>query len=137
MATDKQINYINVLVQQREVPADFDVNSVAEMDVTEASRTIGFLKTLPFAEGSPVAKEREVIGSVAEGVYTLTAKQAETVMNYKGEPYFGAEKVTVKVKRTKTGAFWMERVNPNHPIKDSSVRRSVMLLLAKKTPKKA
>ena len=135
MATEKQINYINVLLQQREIPADFAADSVAEMDVTEASRTIGYLKTLPYAEGSTVAKEREVIGSVGEGTYTLTAKQAGTVLNYKGEPYFGAEKVTVKVKRTKTGAFWMERVNPNHPIKDSTVRRSVMLLLAKKTPK--
>jgi hypothetical protein len=137
MATEKQIDYINVLVQQRDVPADFDVNSVTEMDTVEASNAIRRLRAMPFAEGSPAAKEREIIGGVAEGVYTLTAKQAETVMNYKGEPYFGAEKVTVKVKRTKAGAFWMERVNPNHPIKDSSVRRSVMLLLAKKTPKKA
>lgn len=135
MATEKQIDYINVLLQQREIPADFAVDSVAEMDPREASRTIGFLKGLPYAAGSAVAKEREVIGGVAPGVYALTAKQAGTVLNYKGEPYFGAEKVTVKVSRTKSGAFWMERVEPNHPIKDSTVRRSVMLLLAKKTPK--
>lgn len=137
MATEPQINYINVLVQQREIPADFDVNSVADMDVTEASRTIGFLKTLPFAEGSPVAEERKSIDAVTAGVYTLTAKQAATVLNYEGNPYFGEEKVTVKVNRTKTGAFWLERVEPNHPIKDSTARRGIMLLLAKKTPKKA
>lgn len=136
MATEKQIDLILRLVEEREVPSDIDIDSVMEMDTAEASKTIGrLLRSEPLA-GSQTAKDRETIASVKDGVYTLTEKQAGTVLNYKGEPYFGSEKVTVKVKwSTKGSGFWMERVNPNHPIKDSTVRRSVMLLLAKKTPK--
>jgi hypothetical protein len=135
MATDKQIDLFDRLKKDREFPADFVVDSIAEMDTYEASQIISKTLALPVKAGSKTAKERESIAGVTDGVYTLTAKQAATVLNYKGEPYFGEEKTTVKVNHTKTGAFWVERVSPNHPIKDSTARRSIMLLLSKKSPK--
>jgi hypothetical protein len=136
MATEKQIEYINILVEQREVPEGFTADSVAEMTTEEASAQIRKFLSQPLKEGSTAATERDLIGSVGEGIYTLTAKQAATVLNYKGEPYFGAEKITLKVNRTKEDKFWLEVTKPvAHPVKDSTARRSIMLLLAKKTPK--
>lgn len=134
MATEKQIDLIVRLAGEFEIPADIDINNVAEMDTVEASKTIRrILKSKPLAD-SQTAKDREAIANITGGTYTLTAKQAAEVLNYKGEPYFGAEKVTVEVK---PGGRWVNRVNPNHPIKDSKARRSILLLVAKKKPVKA
>ena len=135
MATEKQIEFYNRLKKEREIPADFGVDSISDMEVGEASKVISMTLALPVKAGSKTEKERTTIAGVADGVYTLTPKQAVKVLNYKGEPYFGEEPVAVKVKHTKTGAFWVERVEPSHPIKDSTARRSIMLTLSKKSPK--
>lgn len=139
MATEKQIKFIGELMEQRETPEGFSADSVATMDTEEASSTIRSFLSMPVKAGSTAATERDLIASVGSGVYTLTAKQAATVKNYKDEPYFGAEKVTLKVNRKENGGpFWLETTAPvAHPVKDSTARRSIMLLLAKKTPKKA
>jgi len=134
--TPKQANYLRTLTEQREPLNGVVIKDIESMSKTEASTVIGLLSKQPYKAGSDGAKRRAALDSVKAGQYNLTAKQAGNILNYKEEPYFGNEAVTVEVFRNEAGAYWMNRVGDvSHPIKDSVARRQIMAELAKKSPK--
>jgi len=123
--TQAQIEFFERLLAERENPKGWSMSDFDES--ANPGAMIGFMKKQAPIAGTKAAKAFDAIASVQSGEYKLTAKQAATVLNYKGEQYFEAGAVTLKVSHAKSGAYWVERTGKvSHPIKDRKASAAIM-----------